>query len=667
MKPLLFSLVLVLATLVSGPQSEAADAAEVAKRPNIVLFLVDDMGWMDSEPYGSQYYETPNMVRLARESMRFTDAYAVPLCSPTRASIQSGQYSARHGVTTASGHQPAAPEGASRYPEKAPPTSRYLYPISKNFLDPAIPTVAEVLREAGYRTGHFGKWHLGTAPEHRPERRGYETAWYCVPDPGPPSYFSPYGVQAEGRPTGQHKVGTVTDGPEGEYITDRLADEVVAFLEAHRDEPFFLNLCQYAVHGPWGHKEVYTAEFASKTDPRGEQRNPIMASMFRSVDECLGRVLDKLDELGIAEDTLFVFYSDNGGNVHSNREDDRKLANIRPGHPRHEFVADWRKWAGGEGPTNNAPLREGKASIYEGGQRVPLMVRWPGRVAPGSTSGAVVTAVDLFPTFLDAAGLEAPDGHVVDGLSLLPVLEGEGGLGREAVFTWFPHQIPAASVRAGDWKLIYRWEPHARAPEVRELYHLGEDLGETRNLAGEHPDKVAELEALLERFIAETGAAAPLTNPAWSGEVKDAAPAAAKAKTVEGAMAGLVPRQCEAELVDGALRVTASGPAPFLGTAQARFEGPLRVVLELRAASAGKGRLHWKAEGQDDFPPEAQSVDYSLQGGGEWESVALVAPVEGRCGTLRIHLPAARGGSVEIRSIEIGGADGRIKRWQFGG
>lgn len=660
MRHLLFSIILLIAISVSVPRS---DAAEPTKRPNIVLFLVDDMGWMDSEPYGSEYYETPNMVRLAAESMRFTDAYAMPLCSPTRASIQSGQYSARHGVTSASGHQPAAPEGASRYPEKAPPASRYLYPISKNFLDPSIPTVAEVLREAGYRTGHFGKWHLGTAPEHRPELRGYETAWYCVPDPGPPSYFSPYGVQAEGRPTGQNKVGTITDGPDGEYITDRLADEVVAFLEEHRDEPFFLNLCQYAVHGPWGHKEVYTAEFASKTDPRGEQRNPIMASMFRSVDECLGRVLDKLDELGIAENTLFVFYSDNGGNVHSNREDDRKLANIRPGHSRYEFLIDWRKWAGGEAPTNNAPLREGKGTIYEGGQRVPLMVRWPGRVAPGSTSDAVVTAVDLFPTFLDAAGLESPDGHIVDGVSLLPVLEETGGLGREAIFTWFPHQIPAVSVRAGEWKLIYRWEPHQRAPEVRELYHLGEDIGETRNLADEHPDKVAELEALVERFIADTGAAAPLPNPAWSGEAKAAAPSATK---VESAMAGLVARRCEAELVDGALRVTASGPTPFLGTGQARFKGPLRVALELRAASAGEGRLHWKSEEQEEFPEEGQSVDYALSGGGEWESVALDVPVEGRCGILRIHLPAARGQSVEIRSIEIGGADGRGKRWQFG-
>ena len=250
-----------------------------ADKPNIVLFLVDDMGWMDSSAYGSEYYETPNMERLAEQAMRFTDAYAVPLCSPSRATILSGQYSARHGVTSASGHRPAAAAGVSHYAGKASPASRFLYPNRKNFLDPAILTIAEVLRDSGYRTGHFGKWHLGISPEHRPDQHGFETIWFCVPDPGPPSYFSPYGVTADGRPTGKQKVGNITDGPEGEYITDRLTDEAIRFLEAHQDEPFYLNLWQYGVHGPWGHKEEYTAEFAKKTDPRGHQHNAIMASI----------------------------------------------------------------------------------------------------------------------------------------------------------------------------------------------------------------------------------------------------------------------------------------------------------------------------------------------------------------------------------------------------
>ncbi|MEM1442385.1 MAG: sulfatase-like hydrolase/transferase, partial [Verrucomicrobiota bacterium] len=284
MKPfLLFTLALSAVCLASAQD-----------RPNIVLFLVDDMGWMDSEPYGSEYYDTPNMSRLAKLSMRFTDAYAMPLCSPTRATLLSGQYPTRHLITTASGHQPPQEPGASLYPEKVSPTQPLIYAKSKNYIDPDIVTLAEVLRDAGYRTGHFGKWHLGATPPNWPDKNGFESTWFCTPDPGPPSYHSPYGVVPEGTSGTRQKVGNITAGPEGEFITDRLTDEAIGFIEAHAGEPFFLNLWQYGVHGPWGHKEEYTREFAKKTDPRGEQRNPIMASMLKSVDDSLGRILDAL-------------------------------------------------------------------------------------------------------------------------------------------------------------------------------------------------------------------------------------------------------------------------------------------------------------------------------------------------------------------------------------
>ena len=648
---------LLFALAVSGL---SAVHAAPDKRPNVIVFLVDDMGWMDCEPYGSRYYETPNMSRLAAQSMRFTQAYSVPLCSPTRATIQTGQYSARHGITSASGHQPAAEEGASRYPDKAAPSSRFLYPISRNYLDPGLVTLAEVLKGEGYRTGHFGKWHLGIAPEHRPDQQGYETSWFCVPDPGPPSYFSPYGVQTEGRPAGKTKIGTITDGPDGEYITDRLTDEVLKFLEVHREEPFFLNLCQYGLHGPWGHKEAYTAEFTRKTDPRGEQRNPIMASMIRSVDESLGRVLDKLDELGLADETLFLFTSDNGGNVHSNRADDLKTANLKPENPKNAFIEEWRRWAGGEGPTNNAPLREGKGRIYEGGQRVPLMIRWPGRVAPGSTSDEVVAAIDYFPTILDAVGTPRPVGQVVDGVSLLPVLEGKGSIEREAVFTWFPHLIPAVSVRAGDWKLIYRWEPHREYPETRELYNLKNDLGETRNLATAHPDQVAKLEKLIERFIAETGANAPIPNPVWKE------PGPTKLSVAKKTSDGLVPRLATLAIVPGALEVTGTGARPFLGTAQARFSGPLKVRIEMKASGGGGGQVQWRTDEQGDFPKGGQVLDYTLSASDGWQEISLDLPVEGRAGTIRLYLPSTKGEMVAIRSYRIEGSDGSVKEWRFG-
>jgi len=648
MKKTAITLLLIAGTAVLG---------SAANKPNIILFLVDDMGWMDSEPYGSQYYETPHMTRLAKQSMRFTDAYALPLCSPARASILSGQYSSRHGVTSASGHKPPAEPGASPYPEKAAPNRALIYAESKNYLDPALVVLPEALKAAGYRTAHLGKWHLGLTSQYRPDQHGFETVWHCAPDPGPPSYFSPYGVHPDGDPSAKHKVGNITDGPDGEYITDRLTDEAVNFIKAHRGDPFFLNLWQYGVHGPWGHKEEYTREFANKTDPRGEQRNPIMASMLKSVDDSLGRVLDTLDELGLAENTVFIFFSDNGGNVHSRKIDDPKIAKVTEGHPQFEAIQDYRKWAGGEAPTNNAPLREGKARIYEGGQRVPLMVRWPGKVKPGTTSDAVVGPIDIYPTILDALDLEAPQNHIIDGESFVPVLDHSGTLDREALFTWFPHIVPAVSVRVGDWKLIRRFEPHPDYPEVRELYNLEKDISETINLAAKMPDKVKQLDALIDRFIKDTGALAPKPNPAYN-------PATAKAARAPDA--GLVPKQCKTALLEGALRVAGTGPAPFLGTAQVKHKGPLTLKLRARSTKGGPGKIWWKTSTQDDFPKGSQLAPFELPAGEDWQDLTIDLPVKGKTAIVRIYLPATEA-TVDLESIRFLGENPRepVKEWNF--
>jgi arylsulfatase A-like enzyme len=261
MKPLIASLA---ALLVLG------GLAEAAQKPNIVFFLVDDMGWMDCGAYGSEYYETPNLDRFANSAMRFTDAYAQPLCSPTRASLLTGKHSARHGITSATGHQPPQPPGHKFLPETGSASQPMLVPESKNFMEPTEYTLAEALRDAGYRTAHIGKWHLGLTRPHWPEQQGFDVAFHCHPDPGPPgNYFSPYGVKPGGEPSGRNRVGTITDGPAGEYIVDRLADEAIKFIEVNRDRPFFLNLWNYGVHGPWGHKVDYTKTFLSKKDPRG--------------------------------------------------------------------------------------------------------------------------------------------------------------------------------------------------------------------------------------------------------------------------------------------------------------------------------------------------------------------------------------------------------------
>jgi arylsulfatase A-like enzyme len=486
------------------------------QRPNIILFLVDDMGWRDCGAYGSTYYETPNMDRFAVKSMRFTDAYAQPLCSPTRASLLTGKYSARHGITSATGHLPPQPGGHKFLPDSAPPAQAMLTPESKNSLEPAEYTLAEALRDGGYRTAHIGKWHLGLTQPYWPERQGFDLAFHCHPDPGPPGfYFSPYGVKPDGEPRGQTRVGTISDGPPGEYIVDRLADEAVKFIEANRDRPFFLNLWNYGVHGPWGHKEQYTREFAAKKDPRGLQGNPIMASMLRSVDECFGRIQDALDRQGLTDNTIVIFNSDNGGNTHSNTPEDAKR--VKKGDS--PQLADWKKWAGTQPPTSNAPLRDGKGTLYEGGTRVPLMWSWPGRILAGTNSNAVVGHIDLYPTLLDLVGLKPSPQQQMDGVSYAAVLKQTGMFSRPAFFNYFPHagigRAGGVWVRFGDWKLI-RWFGLPAGDQARlELYNLRDDLSESHNLAAAQSARAAELDKLIDGFLADTGATFPRPNPAY--------------------------------------------------------------------------------------------------------------------------------------------------------
>jgi arylsulfatase A-like enzyme len=495
---LIFTLICALCVL-CGFESRAAD------RPNVVLFLVDDMGWMDCGAYGSKYYETPHIDRLAKRAMRFTNAYAQPLCSPTRASLLTGQYPSRHGITSATGHVAPQPEGFTFLPTSAPPGEPMLKPVSKNYLEPAQVTLAEALKAAGYRTAHIGKWHLGLTQPHWPEQQGFDVAFHCHPDPGPPGgYFSPYHVRPDAVKNPVFRVGTITDGPKGEYIVDRQAAEAAKFIAENKGGPFFLNLWCYGVHGPWGHKAEYTQAFMDKKDPTGRQGNPIMASMLRSVDECLGRIVDELEKHGLTDNTLLIFMSDNGGNTHSNPMSKGAI-------PARE---DWRNWAGKQPPTSNAPLRDGKGTLYEGGTRVPLMWAWGKNIVPGSVSDAVVGPIDVYPTVLDLLGLAKPEKQHFDGVSYAKVLRGEGTLERTAYFNYFPHGGANKSggvwVRSGDFKLL-RWFGN---PATHELYNLRDDLSETTNLAAKQPEKVKELDTLIDGFLKDTGATFPRPNPA---------------------------------------------------------------------------------------------------------------------------------------------------------
>jgi arylsulfatase A-like enzyme len=614
-------------------------------QPNVILFLVDDMGWMDSGVYGSKYYETPNIDRFGRRAMRFTNAYSQPLCSPTRASLLSGQYTARHGITTASGHQPPQPAGHVFFKESAPANAPMLTPESKNYLEPTQITLAETLKDAGYRTAHIGKWHLGLTQPHWPEQQGFDVAFHCHPDPGPPgNYFSPYGVTPEGNPTAKSKVGTITDGPEGEYIVDRQAAEAAKFIAESKGGPFFLNLWCYGVHGPWGHKEENTKYFAAKKDPSGRQGNPIMASMLKSVDECFGRILDELDKKDLTGNTLIIFTSDNGGNTHSNTTTEgRKAAN-----------EDWTKWAGSQPPTMNTPLRDGKGTLYEGGTRVPMMWSWAGKIAPGSTSEAVVGPIDVYPTIIDLLGITKPVKQVFDGVSYAKVLKGEGQLDRAAYFNYHPHaganKAGGVWVRSGDFKLL-RWFGN---PSTHELYNLRDDLSETIDLATKMPDKVKELEDLIDGFLKDTGATYPRPNPAYK-------PVAAKAPAKSNdPLVGWKERGCKATVADGILSMKATGKpgTAFLGHAMAKMTGPATIKLRVRSQTGGAAKI-------DSFPNGSADTNGMLSlpfeiKPGDWQDVQVKVTSNAQLGTLRVYLPDS-----EIEHIEVVPAKGKSLEFDF--
>jgi len=450
----------------AGPTAPTGTGRD--RPPNILFILADDLGWRDVGFMGSTYYETPNIDRLARGGMVFTSAYSgAPNCAPTRACLMSGQYTPRHGVYTVGSSARGNPKG------------RRLVPIPNNpTLPSSVVTLAECLRRAGYATGHFGKWHLGGDPDTRPEGQGFDVNVGGNHAGHPRSYFSPY------------KNPDIPDGPKGEYLTDRLTEEAVRFMRANRERPFFCYLPHYAVHTPLQAKRSLIEKYKKKP-PSGGQGNPTYAAMIESLDQGVGRLLAALDELGLAERTIVVFYSDNGG-VGGYRELGIRGAEI----------------------TSNRPLRGGKGMLYEGGIRVPLAVRWPGRVPAGSRCDVPVTAVDFYPTLIEAAGAEPPAGQPLDGESLLPLLTRTGRLRRDAIFWHFPCYLqgggntwrttPGGVVRAGDWKLI-EWFEDGRL----ELYNLKDDIGESRDLAPTMPAKADELHRRLVAWRREVGAPVP--------------------------------------------------------------------------------------------------------------------------------------------------------------
>ena len=453
----------------AGAAALAVGGAAARRPPNIVLFLIDDLGWADVGCYGSTYFETPNIDRLCAAGMKFTDGYAAcAVCSPTRAAVMTGRYPARLGITDwirskfQKGKTPD--EKQAEYEDVGrdllcPPNS-YGLPLDEV-------TVAEVLKAAGYATCHVGKWHLGTEGWW-PENQGFDVNIGGCDFGQPPSYFDPYTNK------GQGSIPNLKGRKEGEFLTDREADEAVGFIRANRDKPFFLNMCHYAVHTPIMGKKDVVEKYKQK--PPTQQKHAAYAALVESVDDAVGRIVAALEAEGLSEGTIVIFTSDNGGLL---------------------------------GPTDNSPLRSGKGYPYEGGIRVPVIVKWPGVVTAGSTCAAPVTSVDWLPTLSAAAGAKAPAGRSIDGVSLMPLLAQSGGIGRDAIYWHFPHYrgkdvVPYSIIRAGDWKLIKRYQG-----KPFELFNLKEDMAEKSDLSASHPDKVKELDDRLAAWLKQTNARMP--------------------------------------------------------------------------------------------------------------------------------------------------------------
>lgn len=467
--------------------------------PNIIFILADDLGWMDSELYGSKYYETPNLVRLANEGMYFTNAYsASPLCSPTRASIMSGQYPSRIKITSAITPKDVSEPGALR-----PNQDEYCGDVqNKNHMPLEVRTLAEVMKAEGYNTAHIGKWHLSPSypgwiegdSTYNAEHQGFDYVIGGDHLPGPPDYYSPY----------KNRIANLTPGSEGEYLNERLSKEAIRWIESvkNSDSPFYLNFWQYAVHGPWIAKKELLPKYQSKVDPRSLQDCPENATMIESLDNSIGILLDWLElpeNETLKNNTIIVFASDNGGIVH-----EVPVSGVR------------------RPVTSNRPLRGGKANIYEGGIRVPWIIRWPAKIQKGTVNHVPISTLDVFPTFRELARVQPSENLILDGRSIVPLLDGRE-LEEAPIFWDFPHRFgalcaPSTAVRKGDYKLIrFYWAGEEKGSHHYELFNLKKDTAEAINLALHLPEKVQELDQLITKHLKDTDALIPELNTEFTG------------------------------------------------------------------------------------------------------------------------------------------------------
>jgi arylsulfatase A-like enzyme len=437
-------------------------ALAAVERPNIVFVLLDDLGWKDFGCYGNTFHETPNIDRLAREGVRFAQAYAAcPVCSPTRASIMTGKYPARLHLTDWI-------PGRKQWP-----TAKLLTPPFEQQLPLEETNVAEALGQLGYRSAIIGKWHLGGG-DYLPERQGFERNVGAGANGGVRSFFGPFNLV------------NLQGGSRDEYLNERLTSAAEEWLgEAAGQGPFLLYLAEYLTHTPIQAPEPLVEKYRRKGASEAAEANPIYAAMIERVDQMVGRVRARLEQAGVAGRTVIIVTSDNGGLRYEGRSP-------RP-------------------VTDNSPLRAGKGHLYEGGIRVPLLVYWPGLTKPGRAVDTPVSSIDFLPTLVEMAGARAPSG--LDGISLAPLLRGGSPPRRDALYWHYPHYsnqggVPSGAIRQGDWKLIEFYEDGRL-----ELFHLKDDPGEKQNLVNREPARARRMHAALRRWRDSVKAAMPQVNP----------------------------------------------------------------------------------------------------------------------------------------------------------
>lgn len=626
------------------------ETGNIKRPPNVVFILADDLGWSDTSLYGTtNFYRTPNIQRLAQRGMTFTRAYsASPLCSPTRASILTGLAPARHGITAPNCHTPTVRLKAS-IPRKGGAKQNCIQPNPVTRLDPKTLTLAERLKADGFSTGHFGKWHLGAEP-FSPLEHGFDVDIPHWHGPGPAgSYVAPWAFE---------DFDHDPDIPD-EHIEDRMAKEAVAYIQAHKDEPFFLNYWMFSVHAPFDAKKRLIEKYAKQTNRSDEQRCPTYAAMVESMDDAVGTLINELDRLNLSDNTIIVFTSDNGGNMYN--------------------LVD------GERPTSNRPLRGGKATMYEGGVRTPAVIVMPGRVPKASTCDTIVQSMDFYPTILELLELPSKEDQVFDGVSLLPAFD-DKPLDREGIFTYFPHNPPvpdwlppSISVHSGDWKLIRLFHAGKSGGHRYKLFNLRDDVGESDDLSKTHARRVLELDRLIEKHLQATNAVQPAANESFDPDAYEAenegkpAPkflpdyarrSVARGKRpapVSGWRAG---GTCQLSVEGVFLHIKSDGRDPYLSCRLDRPYPPgnYTLTLRMRSDSNGNGQVFWTDEKRPFGAGRSQTFRPNHNGMSQNYVISFTSeePIQ----SIRID-PSRDTGSIDLTKITLGQGGRPVREWQF--